>query len=127
VKTLHLVAAALALALPLSARAEGTCSHETLSVRDTPVTIGYCVTGPAAVSGSEVALPVSASYSAPGGSFSKASTLRFISGEGPARILQSVDLDPLGITGTLHLTLLYSAGAVRIENALLTPGAITIK
>ena len=35
---------------------------------------------------------------------------------------------PLGLGAqTLHLTLLYTGGVVRIEGALLTPGAITIK
>ncbi|HVA28394.1 MAG TPA: hypothetical protein VNF68_09450 [Candidatus Baltobacteraceae bacterium] len=126
-KILPILAAALALLLPAVASAQGQCTHETLSVRGIPVTIGYCITGAAAVSGPEVSLPVSSSYAAPGGSFSQASTMKFIQGEGPTRLLQSVDLAPLGITGTLHLTLVYGGGAVRIENALLTPGAITIK
>lgn len=126
-KALPVLLAALALALPAAGAAQDHCSRETLSVRDTPVTIGYCITGPAVVSGPEVALPVSASFSAPGGSFSTSTTMKFIQGEGPARLLQSVDLDPLGLTGTLHLTLVYGSGVVRIEDALLTPGAITIK
>lgn len=126
-KAAFAVAATLALAFPAAATAQDQCTRETLTVRATPVTIAYCITGPAAVNGPDVRLPVSATYSAAGGSFSKATTMRFIAGEGPARILQSVPLDSLGITGTLHLTLVYGAGLVRIESALLTPGAITIK
>jgi hypothetical protein len=121
------LASVFALALSAEAAAQDRCTHETLTVRATPVTIGYCVTGPAAVNGPEVRLPVSATYAAAGGSFTKSTTMRFIQGEGPSRVLQSVALDSLGITGTLHLTLTYDAGLIHIESALLTPGAITIK
>ena len=73
-------------------------------------------------------LPVEATYSAPGGSFTESTTLLFVSGEGPARMLQSVKLARLGLTGTLHLTLQYGTdGVLHIESAMLTPGAITIK
>ena len=122
-----LATAALALALPMAAHAQAPCSKETLTVRDTPVAIGYCVSGAPVVNGPEITLTVAATYSTPGGSLSKTSTMKFIQGAGPARLLQSVELDGLGMTGTLHLTLSYTAGIVRIENALLTPGAITIK
>ncbi len=122
-----LVLAALLSAAPLAASAQEHCSRETLSVRDTPVTISYCLAGVSVTSGAEVSLGVAGSYSAPGGSFSRNSTLRFITGEGPARVLENVDLAQLGLTGTLHLTLVYSGGAIHIENAMLTPGAIIIK
>jgi hypothetical protein len=115
------------LALPATAGAQDRCTRETLTVKGTPVTIAYCVTGAPVANGPEVSLPVSATYSAPGGSFSRASTMRFISGDGPSRVMENADLSRLGLTGTLHLTLVYSAGTVHIENALLTPGAVTIK
>ncbi|MBV8638216.1 MAG: hypothetical protein JO322_09040 [Candidatus Eremiobacteraeota bacterium] len=67
------------------------------------------------------------SYSSSGGSFSRSAKLRFVTGEGPSRVLENVDLDKLGLTGTLHLTLVYAGGEVRVENAMLTPGAIIIK
>ena len=120
------IVAMLAL-LPLATTAQSPCSRETLNVRGTPVTITYCTAGPAARAGAEMTLPVSGTYSAPGGQFTREVTMRLVQGEGPSRTLENVDLAPLGITGTLHLTLNYSGGAVRIENALLTPGAIVIK
>jgi hypothetical protein len=120
-----LVAAAAATSLPASA---ASCSQQTLSVQGTPLTIGYCVSGaPRATDGAEVIVPVTATYSAPGGSIRRALELHFLAGEGVSRVLQSLDLARLGLAGTLHLTLAYSHGLVEVEGALLTPGAITIK
>jgi hypothetical protein len=104
------------------------CSQETLTVEGAPVTISYCVSGALRGDGAqEVIVPVIASYSAPGGTLRRAIELHFIADEGTSRVLQSLDLAKLGLTGTLHLTLAYSHGVVQLEGALLTPGAITIK
>jgi hypothetical protein len=120
---------AAAATLPATAGAQQRCSQETLSVRGTPVTIGYCIAAaPKTGAGEEILIPVQASYAAPGGSFGRAEELRFISGEGSSRVVENLRLGPLGLgPQTLHLTLVYSAGVVRIEGALLTPGAITVK
>ena len=121
---------ALALMLAVSAggvRAAGACSSEVLKVRDVPVTIQYCLTGTPTQSGPETLVPVEGTYSSATGSFNRASTMRFVTGEGPARVLENVDLAGIGLGGTLHLTLAYDNGLVKIENAMLTPGAITIK
>ena len=104
------------------------CTQETLEVRGTPVTIGYCISGTArSVGGDEIVVPTIASYGAPGGSFSRTSQLHFVAGEGVSRVIENLDLGRLGLAGTLHLTLAYSGGLVHVEGALLTPGAITIK
>lgn len=116
----------LLAAIPAAAVSQPHCSRETLTVRGTPVTISYCPSAPTG-NGREVTVPVAASYASPAGSFSRTSSLRFVTGEGPARVLENVDLAELGLTGTLHLTLVYAAGEVRIGSALLTPGAIIIK
>jgi len=119
---------ALAGAALAPAAAANGCTQETLNVRGTPVTIGYCVSGPARANGAdEVIVPVQASYAAPGGSISRADEMHFVAGEGVSRIIRNLDLTKLGMQGTLHLTLAYSGGLVRVEGALLTPGAITIK
>jgi hypothetical protein len=68
-----------------------------------------------------------ATYSSRTASFTRRSSVRFITGEGPARALESIDLAPLGIAGVLHMTLLYNGNDVTLEHALLTPGAITVK
>lgn len=121
-----LVAALLVAVLPAAAPAQNHCSRETLTVRGTAVTITYCPSAPAGTS-PEVTVPVTEAYSSSGGSFTRRATLRFITGEGPSRVLENVNLAQLGLTGTLHLTLVYAGGEVRIENAMLTPGAIVIK
>jgi hypothetical protein len=126
-KSSSLVLAALLAAIPAAASAQDHCSRETLSVRGTPVTIGYCLTAPAAQSGPEVTLAVAATYASAGGSFEEHRTMRFITGEGPARVLENVNLARLGLTGTLHLTLVYAADRVEINSAMLTPGAIIVK
>lgn len=104
------------------------CTQETLNVRGTPVTIGYCVDGAArSAGGDEIIVPTAASYGAPGRSFSRSKQLHFVAGEGVSRVIENLDLTRLGLTGTLHLTLAYSGGLIHVEGALLTPGAITIK
>ncbi len=104
------------------------CTTETLAVQGSPVTIGYCVTGqPRPTGAQEIMVPVTATFSAPSGSQSRTSYLHFLAGERVSRMIESVDLAKLGLTGTLHLTLAYVGGLVHVEGALLTPGAITIK
>lgn len=90
--------------------------------------LSYCVTGPPRATGAqEIIVPVSAVFSAPGGSLSRTSELHFLAEAGTSRVLESLDLANLGLTGTLHLTLAYVGGSIQVEGALLTPGAITIK
>ncbi len=121
-----LAAAAASAAVP--AAAQSGCSHETLQVRGTPVAIGFCPAGaPHIVQGGEVAVPVQATYSAAGGSFSESPTLLFVASEGPSRLIRNLDLSRVGMTGTLHLTLVYGGGQVRVDSAMLTPGAIIVK
>lgn len=118
----------LATGTVTAARPAAACSQETVTVEGAPVTIGYCISGPLQANGAEeVIVPVTATYAAPGGTLRRAIDLHFIAGEGVSRVLESLDLTELGLTGTLHLTLAYSRGLVRLEGALLTPGAITIK
>lgn len=110
------------------AAAAPACTQETLVVRGTPVTIGYCVDGAArSAGGDEIVVPTVASYGAPGGSFKSTQQLHFVAGEGVSRVIENLDLGRLGLSGTLHLTLAYSGGLIHVEGALLTPGAITIK
>ncbi|MBC5815175.1 MAG: hypothetical protein GIW97_01405 [Candidatus Eremiobacteraeota bacterium] len=115
------------LILLLGARAgaqDGRCTREVLTIKGTPVTVSYCVLHPE--TGRE-ATTVSESFSSPKGSFTQTSPLAFIPGDDPSRVIEDVSLSQLGLSGTLHLTLVMHAGAVHIEAAILTPGAITIK
>jgi hypothetical protein len=118
----------VALLWAIPAAAQTRCTQETLPVRGTPVTIGYCVTGtPAVNADGETTVVVAASYSVAGRSVPRSESLHFVSGERVSRVLDSFALAALGLDGVLHLTLSYSGGLVAIEGALLTPGAITIK
>jgi hypothetical protein len=106
----------------------GSCTQETLTVEGKPVTFGYCIAGALKANGAEeVIVPVTATYSAPGGTLQRSGQLHFLAGENVSRVLESLDLTKVGLTGILHLTLAYSHGLVHLEGALLTPGAITIK
>jgi hypothetical protein len=124
------LATALALSLGSAASAQSgdRCTRETLSVRGTPLTAAYCVrsVGPA-TSGRDLPVQVSETYSTAHSSMSQEATLRFIAGEEASRVIQDVALDRLGLEGTLHLTLVLHGSQVRIDSAMLTPGAITIK
>jgi hypothetical protein len=109
-------------------RAAAPCTQEVLRVEGAPVTITYCISAAPRANGTdEVIVPVNATYAAPGGTLRRATELHFVAGEEISRVLESLDLTKVGLTGTLHLTLAYSRGLVRVEGALLTPGAITVK
>ncbi len=123
----------LVLALALSATGAvwaqgGRCTRETLPVKGMPLTVSYCVSAEtSATTGHDLPVQVVENYSTSRGSFSQQSTLQFIAGESVSRVIEDVALARLGLQGTLHLTLVYRSGLVRVESALLTPGAITIK
>src|SRR5581483_2709912 len=125
--------ASLALLLTLSAAGTASaqssrCTRETLPVNGTPLTVSYCVSGAtSASSGQDLPVHVSENYATSRGSFTQQSTLQFIAGEAASRVIEDVALARVGLEGTLHLTLVYRGGLVRVESALLTPGAITIK
>ena len=100
----------LLTSLPARGLAALPCTSETLSVEGTPLTLGFCVSGPAkAAGGSEVVVPVAATFTTPARSLRRNDELHFLAGEGVSRVLESLDLTQLGMTGTLHLTLAYSA------------------
>jgi hypothetical protein len=120
--------AALAAGLGTAAAAQpaGRCTHDTLSVRGTSVQVTYCVTAMDG-SGPELPVTVAATYASPRASFTQNATLRFVRGVDSSRVIEDVGLERLGMEGTLHLTLVLRGGLVRIETAMLTPGAVTIK
>lgn len=127
-QTLLVTALALSLGGSASAQSGGRCTRETLNVHGTPLTAAYCVTSVgAARAGRELPVSVTETYSTPKGAFSHGAVLQFIAGEEASRVIEDVALQRFGMAGMLHLTLLYRGGAVRIESAMLTPGAITIK
>lgn len=129
-KNAALLTTALAISLggQATAQAAGRCTQETLRVRGVPVSTSYCVTALGkAAPGHELPVRVAETYRAPGGELTQEATLQFIAGEGSSRVIQDVGLARLGLSGTLHLTLLLRDGLIHIDSAMLTPGAVTIK
>jgi len=128
-RLLLVAAAILTLFSPnaLPASAQEQCSRDELRIRGTAVAVDLCAAAAPVAAGSVVTMRLTTTYASGGHSFTHASDVRFISGAGPARALESVDLQPVGVTGILHLTLLYAGNLVTIEHAMLTPGALTIR
>jgi hypothetical protein len=132
-----ILAAALALGVPAlilslsksaQAQTSGRCTHETLTVRGIPLSVSYCITGSAtAQPGHDLPIHVAESYSTAHGTVNQSATLRFIAGEDSSRVMEDLPLGRLGLQGTLHLTLLLRGGEIRVDSAMLTPGAITVK
>lgn len=120
----------LALSIGTSARAQPAdrCTREILKVQGTPLTVSYCVTRvAAAAAGHDLPVDVAESFSTPHGSWSQQTTLRFIAGEEASRVIEDLPLSRVGLAGTLHMTLLLHRGSVRVDSAMLTPGAVSIK
>jgi len=127
-RTLFAMIVALSLAGSALAQPASRCTHDTLAIRGESLAVTYCVTSVAhASAGDELRVGVLETYSAPHGTISQPVTLAFIAGEATSRVIEDLPLERLGMTGTLHLTLGLRGGLVRIESAILTPGAITIK
>jgi hypothetical protein len=122
-------AGALTGILTGAAAAQGSrCTRETLSVKGVPLTASYCISSETtAATAHDISVAVAESYVTARGSLSQQNTLQFISGENASRFIEDVPLTRLGLEGVLHVTLVYRGGTIRIESALLTPGAIAIK
>jgi hypothetical protein len=53
--------------------------------------------------------------------------LELVAGTESSRTIDDAPLQKLGLARTLHLTIAYRNGTVRLEHALLVPGAIALK
>lgn len=119
---------ALGLAGATHAQPAPRCTHDTLAIQGQSVAATYCVTsGGHATAGQELRVAVTETFTSPRGKISQPATLLFIRGEANSRVIEDLSLERLGANGTLHLTLALRDGLVRIESAMLTPGAVTIK
>jgi hypothetical protein len=128
-QTRTLMVTALAISLGSTASAQPSrCTREILTVEGTPLTVGYCVSGiRRAPAGENLPVAVTETFSSPHGSLTRNATLQFIAGEESSRVIEDLPLARVGLSGTLHLTLLWHGGLVRVDSAMLTPGAITVK
>jgi hypothetical protein len=118
------LALGLATGLGLPAAAQGErCTHEDFAVDGVGIGARICIPlGPAAGS-----VLVTETFTARGKAVAKITPLTVVSGALTSRTLDNVDLSPLGSKHTLHITLAYRAGTVRLEHVLLLPGAIPVK
>lgn len=110
------------LTQPAAAQPE-RCTQEALRVDGAAVQAKFCVpagAGPPSVS-------VSETFSAHEHSVARTITLPVVAGAAVSRTIDDVDLNPLGIKRSLHMTLTFRDGAVELEHALALPGATPIK
>jgi len=126
--------AVLALATTLVSAAPSPppsiCSNDVFSIDDRPVTVALCIPEAEpkrAADGRRFLVTITESLTSRGASFNRDVTLDFLAGAELSRTLDDVPLDKLGIGGTLHLTIGYRPGTIRLEHALLIPGAKALK
>ncbi len=118
-------ALALASVAPPAFAASG-CSSDAFTVMGTPLTIEICT--PASRPGGRGQIVATETLTARG----KAPVVRkvaldVVSPDEASHTIDDAPLQPLGIAGTLHMTIGYKGGGVRLEHALLVPGAIALK
>jgi hypothetical protein len=106
------------------------CSHDVLHIAGTPVNVVLCVSPEGQRrkgAGRAVNVGIVETLSANGNSFSRTVPLEFMDGGEASRTIDDVSLHPLGIDKSLHLTMRYRPGLVRLEHAMLVPDAISLK
>jgi hypothetical protein len=129
--TLSFAFAALVFTVVASAAAQSPgCSRETLVVDAAPVLVVLCAL-PAPTPSAEAAvvlIPVSETLSTKASVFARTVELQFLAGSEVSRSIDDVPLARLGFGAeSLHITVARTPGALRLEHALLLPGAIPLK
>jgi hypothetical protein len=120
----------LLAAAPAAAEQRDACAHDLLHVDGTPVDVLLCASNPAGArkgEGSPVEISVVETLTANGASFSRTVALEFLEGPATSRTIDDVPLERVGIPKALHLTIGYRPGVLRLEHAMLVPGAISLK
>jgi hypothetical protein len=110
-----------ALRLPAGGQAEH-CTRDRLTVAGVAVAVRFCLPAEAAAS-----VSITETFMALGKTISKTIPLVIVAGARTSRTIDDVDLAPLGLKSSLHMTLAYRAGFVELEHALALPGAIPVK
>jgi hypothetical protein len=101
------------------------CSSDAFAIDGSSVSVSLCA--PADMKGQSTASVVETLTVKGQPPYVRSVTLEFVPGAESARTIDDVPLAKLGIAHTLHLTIAYKNGAVRLEHALLIPGAIALK
>ena len=114
------------MAIPATARA--ACTSERFTVEDSPLTIELCLNAVTLdPSTSSRIAHVKATTSTPTRSATASLALLLPMGSTASHAPASIELAPVGLVGTLHLTLHVTPSSASIDSALLTPGAVIIK
>jgi hypothetical protein len=118
--------------VPVLGQPADGCSHDAFVIDGATVGVTLCP-GAAAPArrarsdGQGGGITVLETFSSASATFSRTTVVVPDDQSGPARAIDDVSLDRLGITKTLHLTIAYRGGATRLEHALLIPGAVPLK
>jgi hypothetical protein len=127
---ISLLAILLLSATPAPSPTPGPCSHDVFGIDGRSVNVELCADDAGAhrsPDGHRIIVTIGESFSAPPSSFERNVTLDFLAGAELSRTIDDVPLDKLGIDRTRHLTIGSRPGSVRLEHALLVPGAIALK
>ncbi len=119
------------LVAPALGQPSDGCSRDALVVEGTTVGVSLCPSDAPARKGKGEGRPVSLTivetFSTGSAAFSRSSVLDFLDQSAASRTIDDVSLERLGISKTLHLTIVYRGGTVRLEHAMLVPGAVDLK
>jgi hypothetical protein len=110
-----------ALRLPVSGEAEH-CTRDHLNVAGSAVAASFCIPAEPAPS-----VSVTETFTALGKTIRQTTPLAIVAGARTSRTIDDVDLTPIGLKSSLHMTLAYRAGYVELEHALALPGAVPVK
>jgi len=119
---------ALALGVPAFAQ---SCSQDQLTVDGTPVSVQLCIPDGAGTTPAgpdkTVTVPVVETLKAKDLTFTRTVPLDFLSENSYSRTFDNVPLDKIGLTGSIHMTIAFKAGDIRLDHALRLPGAVPLK
>lgn len=110
--------------------APSPCSHDVFTIDGRSVSVSLCADDAGmrrSPDGRRIIVTVAESFATNGPTFERSVPLDFLAGAEFSRTIDDVPLDKLGIARTLHLTIGYRPGTVRLEHALLVPGAVALK
>ena len=102
------------------------CSNDAFTVSGSALTVEICTPATRPIGKSPV-LAIATLTARGQATLVRRVSLDVISPNEASHTIDDAPLQSLGIAGTLHMTIGYKAGAVRLEHALLVPGAIALK
>jgi hypothetical protein len=115
----------LLAAAPPATSAPGGCSSDVFSIDGSSVAVGLCTTSDEKAGAKTIVTETLSVKGQP--PFVRDVPLDRVPGADTSRAIDDVSLVRLGLARTLHVTIAVKNGIVRLEHALLVPGAIALK